>query len=56
VPTEVDAGSGGTVGTTLASATQGPVGILGGLLLAAGAALLAAGGIAGLRRRGRHSV
>ncbi|WP_427895939.1 hypothetical protein ACQHIV_18560 [Kribbella sp. GL6] len=54
VPTEVDAGFGGTAGGSLAGG-NGPFGLVGGLLLAAGGAMLAGGGFVALRRRGKHS-
>ncbi|GAA1580198.1 MAG TPA: hypothetical protein VGN37_19520 [Actinocatenispora sp.] len=54
VPTEVDAGFGGSAGGSLAGSNS-PFGLVGGLLLAAGGAMLAGAGFVALRRRGKHS-
>jgi len=55
VPTEVDAGFGGPASNSVAGGNS-PFGLAGGLLLAAGGAMLAGAGIVALRRRGTHSA
>jgi hypothetical protein len=55
VPTEVDAGAAGPGSNSVADSNS-PFGLAGGLLLAAGGAMLVGAGIVSLRRRGTHSA
>jgi hypothetical protein len=56
VPTEVDAGFGGPGAANSVADSNGPFGLAGGLLLAAGGLMLTGAGVVAFRRRGKHSV